>query len=688
MADNNVGQISYTVDADTAPLLTAGNQVESANAGMQQAFNKTDKAAKSTEIQMKKTAMAVKKVNSGFKLQKGAATQVGYQLQDFAVQVGGGTSALVAFGQQGSQLAGILGPGGALLGAVIAIGSAIGGVLINSMSGASDGAKELQVDVRDLAEEMDKLTTAQINYTKIKINEKIEELSDALRLARVRAETFNVQLQRTPGSKKAEEWTRALAQQNAEVDTLTQDISKLNGTLGELSAAQSRVGNTQPIDRNTAAISGLVAALEAQANALGKTDREIAIGIATRDQATDAELRAINASFDKIDAYTAEQEAIKTKSKAEQQAITDTAKAKREAASQAARAPKQRAQVLGVIDEGQGARASTDLKIAEFQRLKDAAVISEQERAAAVLAVETQLQEQLGVLRETARVKQAEGLEAFALGFEAMAARVAVAAENPARVLGEDFANAAGTAGDAMADSFARSIIAGESLSESIRGIAQEFLTGILSSLIKVGAQYVVNEGIAAAAEAGITAASVAGDAARATSAIGATAAVTTAQVASSVTIAAAAAPAAALTTLASFGANIPIALAGIAAVGAAGLAIAGGRQYGGGVSAGSAYRVNEDGKPEMFSDGNRQYLIPGKNGNVTSNKDMNAGGGSAPIQVNFNIQESDRSSFQVQSVDQDETSVTISAIIADMDNGGPVSSAITRNTSATRRTT
>ena len=51
--------------------------------------------------------------------------QVGYQVGDFAVQVQGGTNALVALGQQGSQLLGILGPFGAIAGAALAIYTAI-----------------------------------------------------------------------------------------------------------------------------------------------------------------------------------------------------------------------------------------------------------------------------------------------------------------------------------------------------------------------------------------------------------------------------------------------------------------------------------------------------------------------------------------------------------------------------------
>lgn len=48
--------------------------------------------------------------------------QAGFQIQDFAVQVGAGQSALTAFGQQGSQLLGIFGPAGAIAGAALAIG--------------------------------------------------------------------------------------------------------------------------------------------------------------------------------------------------------------------------------------------------------------------------------------------------------------------------------------------------------------------------------------------------------------------------------------------------------------------------------------------------------------------------------------------------------------------------------------
>lgn len=84
------------------------------------------------------------------------AQQAGYQIQDFVVQVQSGTSVFVAFGQQASQLAGSLGPGGAVLGAVIALGAAVGGVLYKSMGNAKLSAEELEASSKNLEEVLQK----------------------------------------------------------------------------------------------------------------------------------------------------------------------------------------------------------------------------------------------------------------------------------------------------------------------------------------------------------------------------------------------------------------------------------------------------------------------------------------------------------------------------------------------------
>ena len=97
-----------------------------------------------------KTGAAAEKASpkmSGFGTK---AQQVGYQIQDFVVQVQSGTSVFVAFGQQASQLAGSLGPGGAVLGAVIALSAAIGGVLYKALGDSTQSLEEIEKAAKEL----------------------------------------------------------------------------------------------------------------------------------------------------------------------------------------------------------------------------------------------------------------------------------------------------------------------------------------------------------------------------------------------------------------------------------------------------------------------------------------------------------------------------------------------------------
>ncbi|EGK63550.1 tail protein (tape measure) [Enterobacter hormaechei] len=144
-------------------------------------------------------------------------------------------------------------------------------------------------------------------------------------------------------------------------------------------------------------------------------------------------------------------------------------------------------------------------------------------------------------------------------------------------------------------------------------------------------------------------------------------------------------APAAAMASLASFGANSVPAMTGIAStVGLAqGLALTGMRYNGGPVNAGGLYQVGERGKPEIYqASTGKQYMIPGDNGRVISNKDMTAGGG---VSVIINVQNMTSATFDAQATNNGDGTITVDAIIADLNNGGPISQAITGNTTAKR---
>lgn len=102
--------------------------------------------------------------------------QVGYQVGDFAVQIQSGTNALVAFGQQGSQLAGIFGPAGAIAGAGIAIATALATALFQLKS-AVEIARELEKSISNVGEAVDDLGGLITNNMINKLSESNQELA-------------------------------------------------------------------------------------------------------------------------------------------------------------------------------------------------------------------------------------------------------------------------------------------------------------------------------------------------------------------------------------------------------------------------------------------------------------------------------------------------------------------------------
>lgn len=130
------------------------------------------------------------------------------------------------------------------------------------------------------------------------------------------------------------------------------------------------------------------------------------------------------------------------------------------------------------------------------------------------------------------------------------------------------------------------------------------------------------------------------------------------------------------------FPANIPAIGAVIAATSGiistiSGTNYGGGRLTGGPVSAGSTYRVNESGAPEMFVGANgRQYAMPTQAGTVVP---ADAGGGRAPTIIIQNTGTPQR----VESQSYDSGSNTATLVMADLvdqisNNSGPVWSALT----------
>ncbi|ELO3429762.1 phage tail protein [Salmonella enterica] len=139
-----VGEIEIIIKAETDALIKANKQVERITDNMESGFKKADSSADKLNTTVTKTASAV---SGGL---KSGMQQAGYQIQDFIVQVQGGQSALVAFSQQGSQLAGAFGPGGAVVGALIALGSVLVGTLSTALGSTKDEMEQLKTAAETL----------------------------------------------------------------------------------------------------------------------------------------------------------------------------------------------------------------------------------------------------------------------------------------------------------------------------------------------------------------------------------------------------------------------------------------------------------------------------------------------------------------------------------------------------------
>lgn len=157
----SAGELIYTVDMDTSKLISVNRQTANEIAktdkimrGFDDAIQKAENSMSHFAPTMTGTAKAVKEAGAQFQFMKGGMSGVGFQLQDIAVQAQMGTSAFVILGQQGSQIASLFGPGGAMVGAFIAVGAALASVLAPSLMESKSSAELLEESLSSLGKIM------------------------------------------------------------------------------------------------------------------------------------------------------------------------------------------------------------------------------------------------------------------------------------------------------------------------------------------------------------------------------------------------------------------------------------------------------------------------------------------------------------------------------------------------------
>ncbi|MGX4904937.1 phage tail protein [Enterobacter hormaechei] len=747
-----VGEIEIIIKAETDQLLKANKQVDRITDNMESSFKKADRSAEKLNTTVTKTAGAV---SGGL---RSGMQQAGYQIQDFIVQVQGGQSALVAFSQQGSQLAGAFGPGGAVFGAVIALGS----VLIGSLSAALGSTKDEMEQLKTAAETLNKVVVinsqgvaalsndyarlaatnatlaSQLRDNAIQqyeiavrdagkaITNIIDEQSSwwrslnggvanvkafggAMDLMEISASNFNDAIKQATSlgpafNSSTMTLVNTVAMLSSQFDISDDAAFGLGKRLTELAKNPSPQAVSSLVDYMRA----LKPSTQDGADAISNLEKRILDAAAAMQQAHDngeALKRTLNelkteaqqANFDGISKQLEAQRIALTKGKQaaieygiEQQDLTreqkdqliaasrinaqlEEEKEKRDKAAKASsrhsssvdaakQALERQSNALARLNTGYadgslelakydavaalGNKASGEQiakaeqqaeSIWKIQQATKAAAEEERKRTQAgqnftglqgqvspVAAVDNIYAQQMAQLDEYVQLypqKIAEA-EAVRAGIEDQYHQKRMAAMWEEWQQQSEINNMLGAAIDSLqggATSAITGLINGtQSLQESFANIGTTILNSVVGSLVQMGIEWVKSQLMGQAAAA----ASLASTMAQATAA------------------ASAWAPAAMSASIATYGSAAAIGQAAYAEsmVAAKGLALAGGRRYGGTVSAGNAYRINEDGRSEIFQTaGGQQAFIPNQSGKIIP-ADKAGGGGGVVQHITFEI--------------------------------------------------
>ena len=252
-----------------------------------QGVKKTDAAIKNATGGINKFGTsAANTTRSVRKFSSAGIQQAGFQVGDFAVQVQNGTNVLTAFGQQGSQLAGIFGAQGAVIGAVIAIVSALGtafiksrdvakslsdelealddnlGNLINVTKTSEDAFKFLRKEYNDTSEEVVKLFELQKKAAEFDVANSIRKTTEALtkelqvvaNLAKRQRDLIEIQNDQT--SRTSDE-VRAKNQLATTTQLVTDKFKLQEGQAELLGIAFSKLNEVNPFEQPIQAANAL-----------------------------------------------------------------------------------------------------------------------------------------------------------------------------------------------------------------------------------------------------------------------------------------------------------------------------------------------------------------------------------------------------------------------------------------------
>lgn len=303
---------------------TADEQ-EQLNAVYKLGANATE-AQKQEIMELVASYQALRNASTGtqgsFRDLRGVSQQLGWQLQDVAVQAQLGTSAFIIFSQQGSQLAAAFGPTGALVGAFIAVAGALAGPLLTSLNGTGEA-------IDNLIEKVDTLGKATRQMEETRLRTALQGDTQAMAELNARIATLNG-IQEKNGSLTDRQSKRLLilTQQREELSAVMLDNESKIDLI-----TRSYNENTKAVDDAAKASAELKAQYGIELNQLKMNDRQIALdnalrqlGTAAKKEDRDEVTKLINKYYDEKDALEASEEALKNKIKTEKIAVNEAEK--------------------------------------------------------------------------------------------------------------------------------------------------------------------------------------------------------------------------------------------------------------------------------------------------------------------------------------------------------------------------
>lgn len=226
------------LDKYNAEIANAGKATSKTQKDIETSFNKITEA-------MRKANDQSKGLGNGFQGMGRNAGQAGIQIQQFVGQVQGGQSAMLALSQQAADLGIVL--GAPLLGAVVGIGAAIGGTLVNSLLDADDAMEDLIPTVDELTSKLDTLTQRQVEFALVKLNEELVENQSQLAKAQNSYDSVSKSLQRQTAffdenSDRVKELRQEQLEQGFVLDELTKKNNQLTESIRQLNEIQEAQG--------------------------------------------------------------------------------------------------------------------------------------------------------------------------------------------------------------------------------------------------------------------------------------------------------------------------------------------------------------------------------------------------------------------------------------------------------------